>query len=327
MGKNLIIDGNYIMHKNVFSLVKSNSLYGDFFKLMTMTVQKYSDMFEFDRVIIVSDSRRKSWRKRMLDKYKAHRVKDETIDWEWIFKSYLEWKQQMHSDFGAIVLEADAVEGDDWINAVLTATWKLGDSNMVISSDKDLLQLIKWNDNQINFQIEDNNGKERVFFPTGYQIYLNSIATVGNDDPFSLNMTYEWDELLHKFSSEWIAVEINPKQILLEKLVKGDKGDNIDSVYQKMTKTGKLMGIGEAGATKVWERYVDDFDENYDIKSQSFINRLAECVCNVNKLDFDSVGDQIVKRLNENRNLIELHHRHWPEDIKEKIVEQIESII
>jgi 5'-3' exonuclease len=327
MAKNLIIDGNYIMHKNIFTLIKMNSLYGDFFRLMNNNISKYAQMFNYDRVIIVSDSRRKSWRKRMLDKYKEHRTRDEDIDWQWIYKSYLEWKQQIHEEHGYVVFEADAVEGDDWISAILTSTWKQGDSNVVISSDKDLLQLIKWNDTQINIQIEDNAGKERVFFPTGYQIYLNSLDNEPNNDPFALNLTYEWDGLLHKLHNDWITEEINPKQLLLEKLVKGDKGDNIDSVYQKMTKTGKLMGIGEAGATKVWEKYVEDFDENYDPKSASFINRLAECVCLVNKLDFDTTGDQIVKRLSQNRSLIELHHRHWPEDIKEKIVEQLDSIL
>jgi 5'-3' exonuclease len=327
MAKNLVLDGNYLLHKNIFTLIKMNTLYGDFFRLMTNNIMKYSQMFNYDKIIIVSDSRRKSWRKRILDKYKEHRKRDQEIDWEWIFKSYLEWKQQMHDEHGAIILEADSVEGDDWISAILTATWKQGDSNIVISSDKDLLQLIKWNDNQINIQIEDGAGKERVFFPTGYQIYLNSLQHTPNNDPFALDMTFEWDGLLHKLHDDWIPVEINPKQLLLEKLVKGDKGDNIDSVYQKLTKTGKMMGIGEAGATKVWEKYVEDFDENYDTKSPTFINRLAETVCAVNKLDFDTVGDGIVKKLSENKSLIELHHRHWPEDIKEKIVEQLESVL
>jgi len=323
MKKYLIFDCNYILNKNIFTLIKTNSLYGDFFKALDNNIQKYVSMADFDKVILVSDSRRKSWRKRLHTEYKGQRTTDPTIDWEWIYQSYQIWKEESATNYGYTVLESDSIEGDDWISSLTYQVWKSNSSAVIISSDKDMGQLLKWSQNGIIFQIEDTHGKERVYMPHGWQLYKQSLQTTEDDDPFQLDGKTEWQSFINTIS-HWSIVDTDPVQSLVTKLIKGDKSDNIESVYQKVIKDGKIQNIGDAGADKIWTLYTEQYG-NDKSDSEQFYQNLAECVCKVNKLESDK-RDGIIKKLKWNRQLIELHHKWLPDDIKERIVEQLEKI-
>lgn len=323
--QNLIIDLNYILMKNVFTLIKTNTLYGDFHVALTNNIRKYTDMFNC-KVHIVSDSRHKSWRKEQLDSYKGTRVKDETIDWNWIFKEFRYFKDNIQETIDCKVYEADRIEGDDWIMALVKKHNKLKESNIIISSDKDLQQLLSFKTyNWINIQIDDKSGSERIYVPEGYKIYLNSIEEDTNDDPFNLSAsTGKWVEQLNKVIKSYTLEEINPYQLLFTKIVKGDSGDNIKSIYTKLTKTGKTQGIGDAGAEKIWKMYNVDYGDIFNTKDIELNNRIIESLEVVQKVKLDECIKILVnKRINENIALIELHYRHYPEEILEEILEQI----
>lgn len=323
--KYLIFDCNYILNKNIFTLIKTNSLYGDFFKALDNNIQKYVSMADFDKIVLVSDSRKKSWRKRHFTEYKAHRTTDPTIDWEWIYASYQTWKEETVKNFGYTLLEADSVEGDDWISSLSYQISKSNGSAVIISSDKDMGQLLKWNNDGIIFQIEDTHGKERIYMPIGWQLYKQHLidTDTGEDDPFMLTGKNEWLNFINTISN-WTIVDTDPVQSLVTKLIKGDKSDNIESVYQKVIKDGKIQNIGDAGAEKIWQLYTESYGNNKQ-DCDEFYKNLANCVCQVNKLEKDKSED-IIKKLKWNRKLIELHHKWLPEDIKEKIIDQLEEI-
>lgn len=324
--QNLIIDLNYILMKNVFTLIKTNTLYGDFHKALTNNILKYSDMFNC-KVHIVSDSRQKSWRKEMLDSYKGTRVKDETIDWNWIFKEFEYFKDNIHETIECKVYQANRIEGDDWIMALVKKHNKMKESNIVISSDKDLQQLLAYKiDSWINIQIDDKSGSERIYVPEGYKLYLNSIEEDSNDDPFNLSASSgKWVEQLNKVIKSYSLEEINPYQLLFTKIVKGDSGDNIKSIYTKLTKTGKTQGIGDAGAEKIWKMYNVDYGDVFNTKEDILKERIIESIEVVQKVKLDDIVKTLIsKRIDENISLIELHYRHYPEDILDEILEQIQ---
>jgi hypothetical protein len=60
----------------------------------------------------------------------------------------------------------------------------------------------------------------------------------------------------------------------------GDKSDNIFSIYQTLTKSGKLQGIGESGAKKICEFYNTHFDINININTDddTFKNNIIQCI-------------------------------------------------
>ena len=89
----LILDGNYLLHKNTFTLHKNNILFGSLVKSLEISVLNYRKWYPFANIYLVSDSREKSWRKNLSSDYKANRRKDSEIDWDFVFTAYAEFKE------------------------------------------------------------------------------------------------------------------------------------------------------------------------------------------------------------------------------------------
>ena len=126
---NLIIDGNFILSKLVFTLHKYNELYGNLHRSLEMTISNYRKMYPFANVYLVSDSREKSWRKQYLDKYKGTRKKDSDIDWIFVYTAYEEFKKSVSHN--TKVLEAPTVEGDDFISYLVDKSNSDGISSLI----------------------------------------------------------------------------------------------------------------------------------------------------------------------------------------------------
>src|ERR1035437_2634392 len=137
---NLLLDGNYILNKNVFALHKNNVLFGNLYKSLEHTVKQYRTWFPFTNVWFVSDSRAKSWRK----------------------KNYR----------GMQVFEADHIEGDDFISYLINESNKAGISTITVSNDHDIKQLLNWQTDPLIMNIMANEmyNKEKIFLPKNYQI-------------------------------------------------------------------------------------------------------------------------------------------------------------
>jgi 5'-3' exonuclease len=113
MGVDLIIDGNFILSKLVFTLHKHNLLFGGLHKALEHNITGYRKWYPFANVFLVSDSKEKSWRKKIITEYKGTRKKDTDIDWNFVYTAYGEFKEEVKSTMK--VLEAPHIEGDDWI--------------------------------------------------------------------------------------------------------------------------------------------------------------------------------------------------------------------
>ena len=81
----LIIDGNFILSKLVFTLHKNNLLFGSLHKSLENAINNYRKWYPFANVYLVSDSKEKSWRKQLTKAYKANRKKDSDIDWSFVY--------------------------------------------------------------------------------------------------------------------------------------------------------------------------------------------------------------------------------------------------
>jgi len=321
----IIFDGNYILMKCVYTLTKMNKLHGELWNLLDNNISKYTVMNKWEKIIVVSDSKKKSWRKELLDKYKAHRVKDDSIDWEFVFDTYMDWKDSIREKYN--VLEKDSIEGDDWIVSVIQYANKLGKSCVTISSDKDLYQLIKYKtkkkNSYINIQINDILGNEKVIIPIGWEIWLNEFKNNNANDVFSLDNSINNINFFNRILLNWNYEEIDCYSSLFEKIITGDKSDNIDSIYQKISKTGKIRGIGTATAKKMWDFY----NKNYDIKftiNDEFVDDLLNCLEFVSKDVFDTnLKNKIKNNIKLNIQLIQLHYKNFPDWVTEDIIKII----
>jgi len=325
----LIYDGNYILMKSVFTLHKLNRLYGDLWTLLDNNIEKYTALNSWEKIIIVSDSRKKSWRVKESEIYKSHRVRQEDIDWEFVFKTYADWKESIADKY--IILEKDHIEGDDWITSTILLANKKNKSCTVISSDQDLYQLInyklKGNKSWMNIQINDILGREKVIVPEGWELWLKEFSDNNNNDVFQLSNSLKHIDFFNYVIRNWNYEEINCYQKLFEKIVQGDKSDNISSIYQKITTTGKIQNIGKAGATKIWNFYKDNYDIHYIIDNQ-FIEDIIVSLEKTNNLEFnETTKNKIRNNIKLNIKLIQLHYNNYPDWVLEEIIEQLNEKI
>jgi 5'-3' exonuclease len=316
MQLNLIMDGNFLLSKLVFTLHKNNLLFGALYNSLENTVSNYKKWYPFANIYLVSDSREKSWRKRLLNNYKSNRKKDSDIDWSFVYKTYEEFKSNLK---GARILEAPEIEGDDWISLVINESNKKGQSNIVISNDHDIKQLITFSLDPlwINFMTNEMYNQEKIFLPHNYKLFLDRVKSISNnDDIFSLNDNSDFVVLFDRFTQKYNISEIDPLESLIIKVISGDSSDNISSVFQ-VSKNGKVRGIGIKGAQYIYEYYFSEFGDP-SLSDPDLYENIADIICEKKKLSKSNI-ENIVTRIRENMSLVDLRIESLPQNIVDKM--------
>jgi 5'-3' exonuclease len=321
MTLNIIIDGNYILSRLVFTLHKNNLLFGALYNSLENTITNYRRWYPFANVFLVSDSKEKSWRKNLMGDYKSQRKKDSDIDWSFVYKTYEDFKSNVK---GVKILEAPTIEGDDWISLVISETNKLGQSNVIISNDHDIKQLLSFNLEPlwINFMTNEMYNQEKLFLPKNYKMFLDKVVNSNNDDIFNLNDNSDFLKLFNRFLNKYQVFEIDSLQSLITKVISGDVSDNIQSVFQ-ITKNGKRRGIGAKGAYTIFEEYSSEFGEPSLLDPDLFEN-IADIICEKKKVSKSNITT-IVERIKENMILVDLRVETLPNDIVNKMKQIYEN--
>jgi 5'-3' exonuclease len=319
----LIIDGNYILSKLVFTLHKNNLLFGALHKSLENTISNYRKWYPFANIYLVSDSKEKSWRKQYTSGYKATRKKDTDIDWNFVYETYGEFKQGIAA--GCKVLEAPHVEGDDWISFLVERANKEARSTIIVSNDYDIKQIVNYGLDPLYINIMSNEmfNKEKLFLPKNYQIFLNKVSKLPNDDIFELNDNSEFLALMDRFITKYELNEINPIESLMIKIISGDQSDNISSVWT-VTKNGKTRGIGAKGAKGIYDSYIEEFGE-INLSDPDLHENIADLICEKKKLSKSKIED-IVENIKGNFKLIDLRLHNLPDEIIEKMENGYENV-
>jgi hypothetical protein len=95
--------------------------------------------------VVACDSK-KYWRRDIFPFYKAHRKSDREkseFDWHLIFQTLNKIRDELKENFPYKVIEVDGAEADDVIG-VLTARMAAHEEILILSSDKDFVQLQKY---------------------------------------------------------------------------------------------------------------------------------------------------------------------------------------
>lgn len=311
----LIIDGNYILSRLVFTLHKNNLLYGALHQALDNAMSKYKKIYPFTNVYLVSDSKEKSWRKDHLDEYKGTRKKDSDIDWKFVYQAYGEFKESVKSKYK--ILEEPHIEGDDWIAYLVDKSNNEGRSTMILSNDYDIKQLVTFGLDPlyINMMSNEMHNKEKLFLPENHQIFLNEVKKLPNDNIFELNDNNEFIELLNRLIEKYEVHEVNPNESLMVKIISGDKSDNIGSVWSTIGKTGKKRGIGIKGAKTIYDEYLVEFGE-MKMEDPDLYENIADIICEKKKLSKTKIDD-IVKNIEFNVSMMYLKLDNLPENIVE----------
>jgi len=309
----LIVDGNYLLSKMVFTLHKNNLLFGSLYKSLESTLINYRKWYPFANVYLVSDSKEKSWRKKINTNYKSNRKKDNDIDWDFVFESYNEFKQSIKK-LGVKVFESPNIEGDDWISFIIEKSNSNGRSTITITNDHDIKQLIKYELDPpiINIMSNEMFSKQKLFLPKNYNSFLSNIKKNINDDIFNLNDNQDFIKLLYSFTERCETFEVDPMESLIIKLISGDSSDNISSVWSQV-KNGKKRGIAERGAKSIFDQYLINFGEP-TLDDPDLSENIADLICEKKKLSKSSIGN-IKSNIENNMKLILLNTEYMPEEI------------
>ena len=147
----VLIDLNQVLIANLMQQIGSNpkiQLDENLIRHMVLnSLRSYIKQFKskYGEIIIACDSKR-SWRKDYFPFYKANRKKarDESgFDWNLIFETLGKIRQELKDNLPHKVIEVEGAEADDIIG-VITARKAPHEDILILSSDKDFVQLQKY---------------------------------------------------------------------------------------------------------------------------------------------------------------------------------------
>lgn len=308
----LIVDGNWLLMSRL-SVLNSNRYKDDLEMmqelklLMLKSVNVVLRQFSFiDNIIFVSDGG--SWRANveipqfLQDEgitYKGNREKTDEINWELVFAEFENLLTLLQST-GITVSKAHGIEGDDWCWWWST---KLNEENtncIIWSKDKDLTQLVKTN--------EDNCFT--AWWNKDAGLILEDIQD--NSINYLFNAKFNENENVYKnlINAAKQVTYINPKHIVIDKIIRGDLGDNIIPIIYKQSKSNpnKQFRVG-----------VKDIDKNLDIHNEfevrNYINNLINSKSYIGRVN--RAEDDIIEHFFYNVIMVEMRKENYPDDVIE----------
>ena len=304
---NLLIDGNYLLNKCVFTLHKNNLLFGELQNSLERALFTYKRWYPFTKIYLVSDSKEKSWRKKLSQDYKSTRKKNTDIDWTFVHDTYKKFKDGLQ---GVQVLECPTIEGDDWICYIVNKSNLQNYSNVIISNDHDIRQLIKYNLDPpfINIMSNEIVNKQKVFLPKNFQMFFDRMGQITQEATiFDQDTGGDFLKLLKNFLDKYQTAVADPLESLVIKILSGDSSDNIKSVWQ-VQKMGKTRGIGPKGAKEIINKYQEFFGEIL-LEDPDLFENLADVICEKKKLPKSQIP-QISQNIQKNCTTADESRRH-----------------
>lgn len=151
----LLVDLNQVLISNIMQQINSDpktKIDENLLRHIVLnSLRSYIKQFKskYGEVIICCDNK-KYWRRDVFPFYKIHRKRDREksdFDWNLIFESLNKIRDELKVYFPYKVLDVEGAEADDII-AVLTARFAPHEDVLILSSDKDFVQLQKYNNVQ-----------------------------------------------------------------------------------------------------------------------------------------------------------------------------------
>lgn len=321
----LLIDGNWLLRSRgskfneIFSMDKPK-FERDLGKRMTIDMMAKSisvalNRFDgvVDNLILVADSR--SWRKefpkpkKLEAEYKGTRRKKENIDWYTVFDALREFCDILEGQ-GITVSQTWGAEGDDAIWRWSERLNAEGINCIVWTSDNDLRQLARKRGNNWTVWFNDQAAlvaDQRLNEQDELEFFMSDASTAQSN--------LMLDTVINK--AEAAVRYENPDLIVMQKIVCGDKSDNIKSIV-RVTKGTKEYRVTESKWEAIREKLgittMDEFLESRDRVIDEVMN--LSCVAGTTMTVKDA-EDQF----DYNLRLVWLDKTQVPQDVVSRIDE------
>lgn len=336
----LIIDGHNFFFRSLWSCFKQGGK-------KVLTTQKDIDSYEkklmldfcstvkhmspvVNDIVFVEDSH--SWRKDLLlqQEYKGNRKKtQDNIDKSGFVTATGNFTETLRS-VGVKVSQAERSEGDDLIFAWSKYLFDNGKSSLILSTDKDLNQLMKCADNVHIVQYSPMSNK--LFVSKGSNDIIRNLdkqveITQENlfNEVFAISLE---NDPFEKFIGDVVVEEVDPEKIRFAKIVGGDVSDNIYPVYYKSgTENTRSKGLGAKTVEKIYLEFKSrlgcEFD--YHIYSQDdSLKLLCNVIYDVAKINDENFTRRMLyENIKTNVSLVSLTDETIPADVVESMNENI----
>ena len=310
----LIIDGNWLLISRLVCIANKydniEELCDNLKVLLIRSIKLAIKQFpQIDNIIFVSDGG--SWRSTLeipdflkdingnIIEYKGNREKPLDVDWDSIWTAYDEFINTLRQ-YDINVYKEQNLEGDD-----LIYWWskELNQNNInciIWSSDNDLKQLVNINKNKC-FCVwwNKNNG-----------LYVKDFDETDLD--FLFNNDFKSNNILFNEITNHMQInKINANSIIINKIIRGDAGDNIEPIlYKQSPKSTRKYKVANADIDYLlnWE---NDDDVYKYLKNLLAMKKYSS---NINK-DFND----IFEHFKYNRKLVVLNESQYPKYIVDKL--------
>lgn len=207
----ILYDGGFMLHY-AMNQIRGPFNESHFIEYMYNIIDKFTSLTK-EHIICLD---RGSWRKKVDENYKANRKERKAkFDKELVYAAYDKFIEKFESaggqSFGFAYTEADDI--------ITYITQNYDDTFLIVSSDKDLTQLLSSNVYQYDMV-------QKVLYISEDMSNLSTLEMVSNTK-YSMLMNVKTRLKIEK------EVVISPNTLLLEKFIMGDKSDNIKSIVQE----------------------------------------------------------------------------------------------
>lgn len=326
MNTTLIIDGNWLLMSRLFACKEYFDVQNDeterrkgtaeledlLCKSINLVINRFSDVV--DNFIIVGDGG--SWRKDVKKPkgfetvYKGNRTKDSELDWKAVYKALDDILEQA-AELGVTVSKAGGIEGDDWIFHWSRYLNNRGTNCIIWSSDCDLKQLVQVKNGVFTAWL---NESQKGGLP-GLVLHNDLADKPMNDIDMFMTLDNS-NPLLDQLRSMVAAVTyINPDDIVCQKVVCGDRGDNIKSLVT-VQHGSRQMRITEAK----WEGLKNDLSIN---NVKEFVDHKDDICrsCGTFFKKIDVPVENTREMFDYNLKLVYLNESTVPEEVQKKMDE------
>lgn len=316
----ILYDGGFLLMSRLFAFEKGFALDNSeaqkraaaeaFKETMSQTLSKTLNMFpDADNIVLMSEGG--SWRKNLPipsqledTTYKGHREK-KPLDWNAIYKAYNEFARNCEA-VGITVSQHSAIEGDDWAWYWSRRLNAEGTNVLIWTSDCDLKQLVQVHNNCFTAWYNDKAG---LVFPKEMEWPEDPMEAMINP-PFQ-------SPYMAKLTRGKKVTYINPDLIVINKVLCGDAGDNIKSVF-RFKKNGRTYRFADSDCKRLIEVLGIDSMKKFLANK----DRVARNITEIKKFaDQGASSELILEMIDYNIALVWLNERVLPDTVTSSMVQ------
>lgn len=320
---NILHDGNYLFYKSLYvypradkgRMLDSHNDREAFMQKNMIDFAYVTRKFKnLNKVIVTVDDY--SWRKHITIEenqgYKAGRVKDETaVNWD-SFNDIMERFSNILESRGIIISKTGGAEGDDGLYLWAERLLDKGQNSVMITGDGDLSQCVKFKGNNFIFVYDPRSSSKKLVVPKGFSDWAKDDGEYDLMDAssFMLDPKSDIDNLIRESKIN----EINPDMVVFYKILGGDGGDDVPSVWswQVTQSNGKTINkkVTPTKIARLYEILEQKFGEVDIFNLHKYSKIITE---NINIFFRQNATEKVIKeRLIRNTKLVWLNEEVIP---------------